>query len=455
MNMRGDFDDMPPDDRFAPPEAYEADDRRLDTGKNDNTRHAPAIAASQWQRTVPLPRQWLYGHHLQRKMLTGTVSPGGIGKSSLTLVDALSMACGRRLLRHWVHRPKGLRVWYWCGEDPIDEISRRLEAACIHYDIADQDIGGRLFVDSGRDQPIKIAAQGERGVMVARPVVDALVAQMKEREIDVFYVDPFITCHDVPENDNQAMNAVIDAWRDVANQANAAIELIHHTNKAGGGDSINDARGASAFRDGIRAGRVLAPMALEEGAQLGLDPAEVTRIFRSMDGAKANMSLRSGASSWFRMESVRLENGTDEYPDGDSIGVCTAWTPPNAFEGITLNDLARVQSAIEARETPPAEKSTNYDWVGYVVAEVLGFDVGEPGSTQKNRTSDQARDRRRVSEMIATWQRSDALRTEPMLSKRDGREYRVIVVGEPAGADVAQMQPQSPHSSAEGVRSAE
>lgn len=392
------------------------------------------IAATAWRRNLPPPRQWLYGFHLQRKMLTGTISPGGVGKSSLTLVDALAMATGRKRLHSWVHRSEGYRVWYWCGEDPMHELSRRLEAACIHYGIGDDEIGGRLFVDSGREKPIKIATLDRDGVKVATPLVAALVAEMKARKIDVLIVDPFITCHSVPENDNTAMNAVIDAWRDVANATDAAIELVHHTNKAASATepNINDGRGGSAFRDGIRAGRVLSPLSIEEGERMGLDPAETARIFRALDGAKANMSARSNAFSWYRMESVRLDNATAEYPEGDLVGVCTAWNPPDAFEGVKLDDLHRVQLAIDARTTPPARTPTNRDWVGYLVADVLGLDIGTPGTTKAQRSKEQKAAWGRVSGMVNTWLRTKALRAETVHSARNGRKTTVIVSGEPA-----------------------
>lgn len=47
--------------------------------------------------TIP-PRPWLYGQHLIRKQVSVTVAPGGVGKSSLTICEALAMVSGRELL---------------------------------------------------------------------------------------------------------------------------------------------------------------------------------------------------------------------------------------------------------------------------------------------------------------------------------------------------------------------
>src|SRR4051812_27530497 len=44
------------------------------------------------------PRAWLYGRHYIRKFISGTVSPGGLGKSSLAVAEALALATGRDLI---------------------------------------------------------------------------------------------------------------------------------------------------------------------------------------------------------------------------------------------------------------------------------------------------------------------------------------------------------------------
>jgi len=43
-------------------------------------------------------RDWLYGYHYMRRIVSATIGPGGIGKSSLGLVEAVGMALGRDLL---------------------------------------------------------------------------------------------------------------------------------------------------------------------------------------------------------------------------------------------------------------------------------------------------------------------------------------------------------------------
>ena len=192
-------------------------------------REAVQIRATpfNWTEAMALPpRQWLYGWHLIRRFVSATIAPGGVGKSSLIIADALAMVTGRKLVGT---KPKGrFRVWLWNGEDPLEEIQRRVVAACLRYSIKPADQDG-LFVDSGRDQPIIIAQQDRGGFTIAVPVVEAVIAAIRERGIDVMVIDPFVSSHRVSENDNGAIDAVAKTWADIANVTGCAVELVHHS----------------------------------------------------------------------------------------------------------------------------------------------------------------------------------------------------------------------------------
>jgi hypothetical protein len=73
------------------------------------------------------------------------LAAGGLSKSSLDLVEAIAMAAMLNLLG--VPVPERLRVAYW-GEDPADEIERRVAAILKHFKISREQIEGWLFVDS-------------------------------------------------------------------------------------------------------------------------------------------------------------------------------------------------------------------------------------------------------------------------------------------------------------------
>src|SRR5262245_44453719 len=218
-------------------------------------------------------RQWLYGGQYIRRFVGGTVASGGMGKSALVLVESIAMVTGRDLLGH---RPRGkLRVWYINGEDPRDEIDRRIGGILLRYGIAREEIEGRLFVDSGRDHDFTLVVTNRDGVNVCESLCQAIEAEIKANSIDVLIIDPLISALRIAENDNNAMDMAIERLARIAENCNCAVELLHHTRKGpptdNGEPSIDDARGASSFGGAVRVGRVLRRMKSEEAVKAGVD----------------------------------------------------------------------------------------------------------------------------------------------------------------------------------------
>lgn len=363
----------------------------------------------EWRDPASLPpRQWVYGQHLIRRFTSVTVAPGGVGKSSLTICEALAMVSGRNLLGDTIPAP--LRVWILNLEDPRDELERRITATMLHHSIQPKDVAGKLFVDSGRERGLCTATQGREGVQINVPEVEALITEIKARGIDVLIVDPFVSSHQVSENDNGAIDVVAKEWGRVAERCNIAIDLVHHTRKLGGEEaSSENSRGAVSLLGAARSARVLNRMSDAQKADAGVSDDPLT--YFSVDRDKANLAP-AGKRVWRRMVSVNL-------PNGDSVGVTEAWEWPDDFDGVKVKDLLAVQKAIQAAwdndQPPRASNQAKTDWAGLIVAETLGLDA--------------ARDRARITRMIKTWQANGALREiQHEDAKRNKRPY--LEVGE-------------------------
>lgn len=378
MKTLRDVADMRP---LPPPEAY-----RDASSEPVRTTTAPLHATEFfWRDPVCIPpRPWVYGHHLIRKQVSVTVAPGGVGKSSLTICEALAMVSGRELLGEWT--AKGLKVWLYNLEDPRDEMDRRIIAAMQHHHVSPEEIAGRLYVDTGRERTLSMAVQTREGVQIIKPELDALASEIEEREIDVLVVDPFVSSHQVSENDNGAIDLVAKEWARLADRCNCAIELVHHTRKTNGEEATTESgRGASALLAAARSGRVLNKMsdnAKEEAGVLN-DPA----TYFSVDRDKANLAPK-GNRVWRRMASVRLANG-------DAVGVAEDWEWPGTFEGMSADDLLAVQRALDNKGLRYSDQAGD-DWAGVTIAEVLGLDV--------------TADRKRIKKMIEAWLKSKALK---------------------------------------------
>jgi hypothetical protein len=330
------------------------------------------------------PREWIYGRHYIRQFLSATFAPGGLGKSSLAIVESLDMVTGRGLLTDKPARRQH-RVWYHCGEDPLEEIERRVAAVCKHYEISPYEMGDRLFVTSGRESPVIIASQTRDGATIARPVVEGVLMEMIEKRIDVLILDPFVSTHTVTENDNNAMNAVARAWAEIADTADASIELIHHVRKQTGQSvgqdrTAADGRGAGALVDAARSVRVLNVMATDEGDALGI-PAEQRRLYFRVDSGKANLVPPSDAATWRHLASVDLENGTD-YQPSDLVGVVEPWERPAVGAGVTDAHVAEFRQKL-ADGAPNRRDIRSSSWAGYALADILGWDAGDRAARKR------------------------------------------------------------------------
>ena len=367
-----------------------------------------------WPACENIPRrEWLFDRHLIRGFVSATVAASGVGKSSLKIVEGLSMVSGRALL-HGVAPTAPLNVWIWNGEDPLEELNRRVAAAAKHYEIKQEDCPGSLFIDSGRDQSIVIAEATRTGTVIARPVVDALKAEIAARHIDVLIVDPFVSSHRVSENDNNAIDMVAREWAGIADATKCAIELVHHSRKTGGGEvTIEDARGASALVAASRSARVINQMTPDEATKAGV---ENPRSYFRSDNGKLSMAPPSDKATWFHLASVDLGNAPS-FQQGDQVGVVTEWTWPDPLDQVSVHDLRAVQAAVAAgrwRENAQAK-----DWVGRAVAQALKLDA----SNKQHRA--------KIIGLLKIWKSTGMLvEVEGKDAKRETRTF--VEVGTPA-----------------------
>lgn len=406
-NLNAYWDSIPAptqDDAGAPPPRLRVVDESYE---QDEPQRCVKATPFTWRPTADIPkREWLYGRHLLRKFVSLDVAAGGVGKSSLKIGEALAMASGRDFYGKGL--PEGpLTVWMWNLEDPHDEIERRLHATAQRFHIKAEELDGRLYVDSGRDQPLVIATEGPDGAMIVRPVVDALIAEMIERKIDVLQVDPFISSHAVSENDNNAIDIVAREWNVVAERTGAAINLVHHVRKQNGeAANADSARGASALIGKARSVLVYNRMTAEEAKELGVEDSE-RRFFFRVDNDKANLAPPE-AGDWYRMNNEDLANG-------DSVGVACSWSPPSLFEGMSARHLYAVQKAVSDGQWRENIQTKN-SWVGVPVACALGLDV------------EQEKDRKKIAKLVRAWIKEGALEVVEMEDDRR-RPRKFVVVG--------------------------
>lgn len=366
----------------------------------------PCFQSWQIEDFAAIPRrQWLYGNHYIRKFCSLTVAPGGLGKSTLVLTEAVAMATGRNLLG--VNVPQKLKVVYFNAEDPLDEIKARVAAICTAYRIEQSELVGQLFVASGRDQELNLAT-GEQGDII-EAAFQMISGFIRYFGVDAVILDPLANMHDSPET-NELMRRLGKRLSRLADDRNCAIDIVHHTRKLNGNEAtVEDSRGGSALIGAVRAARVLNPMSADEAARFGL----TTHIdhFRIEAAGKNNLARPAERAEWFRREGILI-------PNGDYVAVVRRWEVPDPFDGITPELTRKVQQAIKDSTKDLRENPQSSDWVGGTIAYALDLKITDP--THKAR----------IKALVRQWVQTDVLRIEKMHDKRAGRETSIIVVGE-------------------------
>jgi hypothetical protein len=360
--------------------------RRLETGVDPC--ETPDIHG--WARPfvfsdpAALPRrQWVYEPHYIRGFTSLTVAPGGLGKSTLALTEAIAIATGRPLLG--ISPSERTKVWYWNGEDPQEEIDRRVHAILQHHRIPKEDVEGWLFLGSGRDHELVIAIQDRHGTTVAEPEIEAIVRFARVNQIGVIIIDPFVSTHRVAENDNSALDRVVKSWARVADEAHCAIGIVHHTRKPNGqAITVDDARGASSLLAAARHARTLEAMTLADADRWGIEdnarPAHVR-----IDTGKANLRPSGKDRTWMKLVGVLL-------PNGDEVQALEMWQPPADLPPLTSAEKVAVLDALRRPRASSPEgwrkDIQSQEWAGIALIEALGWDaLGWPPKQSRQRAA--------------------------------------------------------------------
>jgi hypothetical protein len=232
-------------------------------------------------------------------------------------------------------------------EDNYNEVRRRIRACRLHHDIAAAELAGHLFVKTIDKNLGKLLREDP---VTGRLEVGKLSQKIKKaiiaRKIDLVALDPFIKTHGVGENNNMAIDAVMQILTELADELNCAIDVPHHitkgTQEAGNADQ---GRGASAMKDAARLVYTLTPMTTDEAKAMAV-PEELRRFLRRIDSGKVNIAPPSAEAMWIKLIGVRLGNGNDIYPNGDEVQTIERWNPPELFADLDKVRIWRILDQI-------------------------------------------------------------------------------------------------------------
>jgi hypothetical protein len=281
----------------------------------------------------------LYANHYMRGVVTGTVAPGGSGKSSNSMVEAVAMSSGRDFLGEVP--AERVRVWYHGGEDSMKILRLRLAAICIHYKIPIEELCGWFFMTSGTEFPLRVATEGYTKLDINHVLLDRIGAEIARNEIGCVIFDPFVKMHRTSEQDNSRIDQIASEFGALADKYQCAVDLVHHTRKlpagAGGRElNVDDTRGAGALKDALRSVRMLGPVSGNDA--IGIPEAERHRYFQ-IGLVKANHTIRSDVKQLYRFHTVTIPNLQQS-----EVGVVTAWRAQRGATGEFTENMRKAEA---------------------------------------------------------------------------------------------------------------
>lgn len=288
------------------------------------------------------PRDWIMKERYIGGFVSLIVSPGGVGKSAATMLDAVSVASERSLSGFPI--TKSGAVWLYNTEDPPDELERRLAAISLHHRIDYKEIKHNIHFTSGRDQPLILVKNDQTGIVINQEAINGTIEYIRNHNIVLMIVDPFVRTHAGEENDNTVMDKVVFCFQKIADLTGCAIGLVHHANKAGSGSNadpgdMNIARGATSIICAARIIHTLTTMTDNEAKKFGI-PKEERHWYMRLDNAKANMQPPAECTNWYKKISITLPNGDNVGTIEKAILIDAEATKKNERKESEKQDLA-------------------------------------------------------------------------------------------------------------------
>lgn len=233
-------------------------------------RRAIVSPSEEWLDIEPRPRQAIFevedpdGGFPRAALHAGIVgllvSPGGVGKTTILLAMALSVATGCPFFG-WRPATRG-RVFLGLGEEDLEEARRRLYYLARTAGLSDaqrRDALANIAIAPLAGTPVSLLERGPEGNPVETETMRDLRAALAAggEPWALVILDPLSRWGGLDvETDNAQATRAVEAFESLTKaKGRPAVILAHHTNKTSRREGERDAtaaRGATALVDGAR-----------------------------------------------------------------------------------------------------------------------------------------------------------------------------------------------------------
>lgn len=205
------------------------------------------------------PPEFIVGELIARGEAGQLVGPGGIGKSTLSMILGISVALGINFLgveRYWTKENK---VLYISGEDGERGFLTRFDALMTSMRLTHkqkQKVRQNFkWLDMRKKANRKFRSLMRVSSENRNEYKEGALAKLLRKHAQGFglvILDPLSSFSAGEENSNDSMKKFVEIIRDVADDLDAAILVVHHTGKGQKEYSQHSGRGGSAQADGSR-----------------------------------------------------------------------------------------------------------------------------------------------------------------------------------------------------------
>lgn len=249
----------------------------------EDDSHIPAFDAEAARITLddlqnPLPPQPFIVERLLPCDCGILNAPGGTGKSSVMLYEAVHIITGQPLYNRKVNRAGA--VLYCTQEDSRAKLLYRLNQICTALDLSPlqmKQVADYIFCEDMTTRRTRFVESDERGNLTPTRAVDDLIDQYQGKGLALIVIDPLVFFSPGERHVNDGASELMLTGRRISSALDCCVQFVHHTSIQTARDKTDDqyaGRGASAFADNARFVRNMWVYAADDKDRFGSPPPE-------------------------------------------------------------------------------------------------------------------------------------------------------------------------------------
>lgn len=195
------------------------------------------------------------------------IAPGGVGKTTLILYEAICLVLGIQLYGRIIHKPG--RVVIVSAEDSREQIIARLVRIASSMELSTEQIEhikNNVLIEYVGGEEFRLCKM-ENDLVITSQHVENLIDSITPLTPSLLVIDPAVSFGVGESRVNDAEQGLIKAARRIRDAVGCCVRLVHHTGKQNAREKTTDqysGRGGSAMADGARMVAVLKRMEADE-----------------------------------------------------------------------------------------------------------------------------------------------------------------------------------------------